>query len=100
MASLDVVSLFASVPNIYVDDSFILFIVIIENKLPVLLKYLNQIHPSLKLTCEKEGEIERKNKISFLDILLEKTNGGNICLDLYKKKNYQDDTYIFYPHIP
>ena len=49
----------------YVYDSFI---IIIKNKLAVLNKYLNYIHPRLKFTCEKEGEIEQKHEIIFLDL--------------------------------
>ena len=39
----------------------------------------------LKFTCEKEGAIQPKHKIIVLDILVENTNGGNVCLELYKK---------------
>ena len=69
----------------YVDDSFIVFI---KKKLPVSLKYLNQIHSRIKFTCEKVNEIQAKNKISFLDILIERTNEENICIDVYKKKTF------------
>ena len=41
----------------YVDNSFI---VIVKNKLPVLLKYLNNYHDRLKFTCEKESEKQEK----------------------------------------
>ena len=69
----------------YVDDSFI---IIIKNKLPLLVKYLNSVHSRLKFTVEKEGEKQEKNKISFLDLLVERKQDGSIILDLYKKKTF------------
>ena len=69
----------------YVDDSFI---VIIKNKLPLLVKFLNNVHCRLNFTVEKEEEKQDKNKISFLDLLVERKQDGSITLDLYKKKTF------------
>ena len=69
----------------YDDDSFI---VIIKNMLTILLNYLNNVHNRLKFTFEKEGEKQEKNKISFLDLLIERGRDERLSLDLYKKKSF------------
>ena len=60
-------------------------ILTIKNKLPLIVKYSNNVYCRLKLTVEKEKEKQEKNKISFLDFFVERKQGGSIILDLYKK---------------
>ena len=65
------------------------------------LKCLNKVHPALKFTCE----IEKNNRISFLDTLIIKEENGslnttvyrkpsNTCLTINPKSNQNPNTWI------
>ena len=65
----------------YVDDIFCMF----HNEPDALLflNYLNQQHPNIRFTFEKESN----NQISFLDVLI--TKSSNQCvMSIYHKKTY------------
>ena len=65
----------------YVDDTFAIFNN--ENECDNFERRLNLLHPSLQFTSEKENN----NKLSFLDVLVEKNQFG-ITTDIYRKPTF------------
>ena len=48
------------------------------------LELLNKLHPSLKFTCE----FESVSKLSFLDVLVEKSGMGGVITSVYRKPTF------------
>ena len=48
------------------------------------LELLNKLHPSLKFTCE----FESASKLSFLDVLVEKSGMGGVITSVYRKPTF------------
>ena len=65
----------------YVDDTFILFND--EMHAPLFFNYLNSQHQNISFTMD----VENNNKISFLDILIEKTN-SNFNTSIFRKQTF------------
>ena len=65
----------------YVDDTFLLFHS--TDHVNKFLEYLNSQHPNIRFTCEHEVE----NQISFLDILISRSNEGLIT-SVYRKPTF------------
>ena len=65
----------------YVDDTFLIFKD--HAHVELFLNYLNSKHPNIKFT----SEIESDNKISFLDVLIEREN-GYFSTSVFRKKTY------------
>ena len=74
----------------YVDDTFVLW-PHNEEELKIFHRYLNAQHSAIQFTCEEELE----GRISFLDVHLERRDGG-IATGVYKKKSTHTDRYIQY----
>ena len=77
----------------YVDDTFLLFRS--PDHIPQFLEYLNSKHPNIEFTSEKENN----NKLSFLDISVEK-NGGSFRTSVYRKPTFTGLTTKFSSSIP
>ena len=45
---------------------------------------LNDLHPSLKFTCESE----KLSKLPFLDVLVEKSSEGGVVTSVYRKPTF------------
>ena len=78
-------------PDLYVrfvDDSFTYFDN--EERSNEFLDVLNSIHPALRFTCEHE----QSNKLSFLDVLVEKTS-SDVLTTVYRKPTFTGQ-YIVY----
>lgn len=70
----------------YVDDTFTL---ILKDNIEAVLRTLNDFHPSIEFTYEKETS----NEISFLDVKIKRyTNDPSLKTDVYRKKT---DTSIY-----
>ena len=65
----------------YVDDTFLIFKH--QSHVDLFLNYLNSKHPNIEFT----SEIEDENKISFLDIVVEREN-GHFSTSVFRKKTY------------
>ena len=65
----------------YVDDTFVIFNN--EVKCDAFKSKLNNLHPSLNFTCEKEHD----NKLSFLDVLVEK-HLNTATTDVFRKPTF------------
>ena len=63
----------------YIDDIFLIWDSSLQ-ELEDFMKYINNVHPSIKFTHEKS-----KEKINFLDILVMKDKDGVISTDVYQK---------------
>ena len=72
----------------FVDDSFTYFDS--TEQCDHFLHDLNSLHPSLKYTCEHEHD----NRLSFLDVLVEKSN-DDIITSVYRKPTFTGQ-YIVY----
>ena len=81
-------SLWPSLYFRFVDDSFTYFDSIGDSE--VFLGALNTLHPSLRFTCEHE----QSSKLSFLDVLVEKTEFGSVT-SVYRKPTFTGQ-YISY----
>ena len=81
-------SLWPSLYFRFVDDSFTYFDSIEDSE--VFLGALNSLHPSLRFTCEHE----QSSKLSFLDVLVEKTEFGSVT-SVYRKPTFTGQ-YISY----
>ena len=78
-------------PSLYVrfvDDSFTHFRNLEQSN--EFLSMLNNLHPALKFTCEHE----QSNRLSFLDVLVEKTEMG-VSTSVYRKPTFTGQ-YIVY----
>ena len=77
----------------YVDDLFVMF----ESKDHVkkFFKYLNSRHPNIKFTYEEEVN----NKLSFLDILIERIN-NKLLTSLYCKSTFSGVYMNFHSFLP
>ena len=67
----------------YVDDTFVIWQHGDDN-LNKFLSHLNQIHPRIKFTMEKEQE----NQLPFLDVLLKKKQNGALSHTVYRKPTH------------
>ena len=76
----------------YVDD---ILTSMKSEELPVLLQFVNQLHPNLKFT----SEVETNNSISFLDLKLVR-NLGSIEVSWYRKKTDTNVYLNFYSKCP
>ena len=65
----------------YIDDVFILFRN--HDHVKLFLDYLNSKHPNIKFTCE----IENKQQLSYLDVLISRRNGV-FDTSVYRKKSF------------
>ena len=72
----------------FVDDSFTHFDSVESSEL--FLDVLNSLHPSLRFTCEHE----QSSKLSFLDVLVEKT-GCEILTSVYRKPTFTGQYIAF-----
>ena len=77
----------------YVDDCFAVFDN--RNQAESFLKYLNSQHPNIKFTIEHEKD----NKLSFLDILIEKSN-CKFMTSVYRKPTFTGLGISFFSFIP
>ena len=66
----------------YVDDIFCLFDN--ENEASLFLVYLNKQHPNIKFTSEPE----KNGKLPFLDVNIEKKEGGGFLTSIFHKSSY------------
>lgn len=67
----------------YVDD---IFLSVPANKTDELLSTFNDYHPRLKFTLE----IEKDNKLPFLDLLIIRQNDGHLITDWYHKPTFSE----------
>ena len=65
----------------YVDDTFATFETLADSK--TFLDRLNSLHPALQFTCE----LEKDNKLPFLDVLVKKEN-GHLITTVYRKPTF------------
>lgn len=77
----------------YVDDSWV---ILGKEKLVPLLDCLNNVHPNLKYT----HEIEDENKISFLDLVINRCDDGSLITNLYVKQKKSSRTINFLSQHP
>ena len=66
----------------YVDDCFLVFNDVDDSEL--FLEYMNNIHANIKFTVETEKD----NHLSFLDVLITRTEDGLINTTLYRKPTF------------
>lgn len=78
----------------YVDDIFL--IVKSRSSSRTLLHKFNNTHPNLKFTSEHEND----NKISFLDILLTRSEEGNLVRNIYHKPTWTPQFLHFTSFVP
>ena len=75
----------SSYPPLYcrfMDDSFAYFSSV--SQCDEFLLILNDLHPSLKFTCESE----KLSKLPFLDVLVEKSSEGGVVTSVYRKPTF------------
>jgi len=71
----------------FVDEIFLLLKVI--NKSSELLKFLNNVHPNIKFTEEKETEISKTRfELPFLDVLVIRDSQKGLQTGVYRKKTF------------
>ena len=69
----------------YVDDTFIIWPHGLD-ALHTFLDHMNDQHPNIKFTME----IERNNKIAFLDVLVQRKENGKLSHSVYRKPTHTD----------
>ena len=67
----------------YVDDTFT---ILPKDSVPAFLNHLNSIHPNIKFTME----LEAKNKLAFLDILIIRNPDQSLSHTVYRKATHTD----------
>ena len=67
----------------YMDDTFIIFDN--ANQANEFLRYMNERHPKINFTIERE----RDNKLPFLDLLIDKSD-VDLDISIYRKQTYTD----------
>ena len=77
----------------YVDHTFAY---VIPEKIYFILKELNSYHPRIKFTYE----LEENNKITFLDVLINRISLNEIETNVYRKKSNTDIYINWYKHAP
>ena len=77
----------------YVDDNYAY---VVLEKIRFILKELNSYHSNLKFTYELEGN----NKITFLDVLINRISFKEIKTSVYRKKSNTDIYINWYSHAP
>ena len=77
----------------YIDDTFLLFRT--PDNIPAFLQYLNSQHSNIQFT----SEIENNNKLSFLDVLVQKYE-NNFDTSVFRKKSHTDLGLNFNSFIP
>ena len=77
----------------YVDDTFLLFKE--ENHASLFLNYVNTFHENIKFSME----IENNSKLSFLDILISRSN-GQYMTGIFRKDTFTGLGLNFFSHSP
>ena len=77
----------------YLDDTFVIFRE--ESHCDLFLNYINQIHPNIKFTVEKEIN----NKLAFLDMLITRNN-NSLTSSIYRKPTFTGLGTSYFSHIP
>ena len=77
----------------YVDDSYAY---VIPEMIELILEELNSYHPNIKFTYE----LEEDNKITFLDVLINRINFNEIETSVYRKTTNTDIYINWYSHAP
>lgn len=77
----------------YVDDSLC---IVDKSYVNDILDTLNNLHPSIKYTCE----LEQEGSINFLDITLIRETSGKLRTNAYKKIQKSSRSINFYSHHP
>ena len=77
----------------YIDDTFILWPH--QEDVKILMNHVNSIRPSIQFTIEKEQD----NKLSFLDVLITRTEYG-FSTSVYHKPTFTRQYLNFYSHHP
>ena len=76
----------------YVDDNAY----VVPEKIGFILKELNSYHPNIKFTYE----LEENNKITFLNVLINRINFSEIETSVYRKESNTDIYINWYSHAP
>ena len=76
--------------KLYVDDTYV------PEKISFILKELNSYHPNIKFTYE----VEENNKITFLDVLINRISFNEIEASVYRKESNTDIYINWYSHVP
>ena len=77
----------------YVDDTYAY---VVPEKIDFILKELNSYHPNIKFTYE----LEENNKITFLDVLINRISFNEIETSVYRKESNTDIYINWYSHAP
>ena len=78
----------------FMDDIFCVFNN--QNEANEFFRYLNERHPNIKFTDEKEN----LNKLPFLDVQIEKLENGNFQTSVYRKPTFTDLLTNFRSFVP
>ena len=77
----------------YVDDTYSY---VVPEKIGFVLKELNSYHPNIKFTYE----LEENNKITFLDVIINRISFNEIETNVYRKESNTDIYINWYSHTP
>jgi hypothetical protein len=66
----------------FVDDTFAVFSS--PSSVQPFLDLLNNLHPNLRFTCE----LERNNSLPFLDVLVQRSDAGQLLTSVYRKPTW------------